>query len=102
MARLIDTQSLPELPSQITLSPGDVLVLQASGGYVQTGDDVLEMLGAYQPGLLQAAGTVLSPMGAPGTVLLRALQPGQATVNVVMGDPWFSPETHTLGVIVEV
>ncbi|WP_324670564.1 hypothetical protein [Hymenobacter sp. GOD-10R] len=101
MPRIIDTQSLPELPSQITLNPGDVLVLQASGGHVQTGDDVMEMLGAYLPGVLHAEGTVLTPMGAPSTVLFRAIQPGQATIDVVTGDPWFDSTTKILTITVE-
>jgi hypothetical protein len=44
---------------------------------------------------------VLSPMGAPGTVLFRAKAPGPAVIDVVTGDPWQSHTTWSVNVRVE-
>lgn len=98
MARLIETQSLPDLPSPIRISSGDVLMFSASGGRIQAGSEVLELLGSFVPGLLQEAGEIVSPMGAPGTVMFRARGPGQATIQVITGDPWYGSTTQTLEV----
>jgi hypothetical protein len=93
VARLVDAQNLAELPAHLTLNLGDVLVLPASGARVQRGADVLEVLGAYIPGLVHEDGRVLAPMGAPNTVLIRASQVGSATILVMTGDPWHGPPT---------
>jgi len=102
MARLIETQSSPELPSPITLSPGDVLVLSGSGGHVRAGEGIVEFLGAFLPGTLHSNGSILAPMGSPDTVLVRALQPGQAVIEIVLGSPWHSTTSRTFEVKVEV
>ncbi|GGF08527.1 hypothetical protein [Hymenobacter cavernae] len=101
MARLIEAQSLPALPEQITLSVGDLLIFQASGGRVQLGAEAVELLGAFVPSLLHESGSVLAPMGAPNNVLFRALSAGRASIDVIIGDPWYGSTSKTIRVLVE-
>jgi hypothetical protein len=101
MGRLIEVQDAPSAPSSLPLQVGDVLLFKATGGHVQSGEDVVEMLGTYLPALLGDNGEILTPMGAPNTVLFRVLRPGRAMINVVSGDPWHAPQTTTLGITVE-
>jgi hypothetical protein len=102
MARLIEVQNPQGVSSNLALQVGDVLLFNATGGHIQSGDDVVEMLGAFRPAILGDNGEILTPMGAPNTVLFRALRPGQATIDVVHGDPWHAPQTTTLGITVKV
>jgi len=101
MGRLIEVQNAPGLPSSLTLRVGDVLRFNATGGHVQSGHDVIEMLGAFLPAVLGDNGDLLTPMGAPNTVLFRALKAGQATIDIVTGDPWRAHQTTTLGIVIE-
>ena len=101
MGRLIEIQQVQDAPSSLALEVGDVVLFKASGGHVQSGAGVVEMLGAFLSAILGDNGTILTPMGAPNTVLFRALRPGRATIDVVTGDPWQAPQTTTLGIIVE-
>ncbi|HEX8350315.1 MAG TPA: hypothetical protein VF598_10165 [Hymenobacter sp.] len=100
MARLIEMENLLDLPARVRLEVGDVLLFPASGGRVQNGTESLAFLGAFLPGLLQPGGEILSPMGAPNTVLFHAHSRGQATIAVMAGDPWQDPITKILEVIV--
>ncbi|MDT3444298.1 MULTISPECIES: hypothetical protein [unclassified Pseudofrankia] len=100
MSRLIEAQPAalnPALP--VTLQVGDVLRLAASGGRVREGSSV-ELLGIFTEGLVGTDGTVLTPLGAPNTVLFRARVPGQSTVDVVTGDPWRSTRSNSVTVVV--
>ena len=100
MGRLIEVQTALGVPSSLSLHVGDVLLFKATGGHVQSGD-VVEMLGAFLQAILGDNGHILTPMGAPNTVLFRALRPGRATIDVVTGDPWHAAQTTTLGLTVE-
>jgi hypothetical protein len=101
MGRLVDVRDAQRLPSQLTLQPGDVLLCAATGGHVLAGEDVVEMIGAFLPAVLGEHGQVLTPMGAPNTVLFRALRPGLAKIDVITGDPWRDVRTTTLTLTVE-
>ncbi|SRR5260370_19558348 len=101
MGRLIEVQNAQSAPSSLALQVGDVLLFHATGGHVPSGDDVVEMLGAFLPASLGDNGKILTPMGAPNTVLFRALRPGRAMIDVVTGDPWHAPQTTSLGITVE-
>jgi hypothetical protein len=94
MARLIEVQAAQALPASFTLEPGDLLLFQASGGHLLAGAGVVELLGAFLPGTMAPGGAIVSPMGAPNTVLFLARQPGQARIGVVRGDPWSRPEAQ--------
>ena len=100
MGRLIEVQQAQELPPRLTLQVGDMLVCGATGGHVHAGTDVIELLGPFVPGILGDTGQIMSPMGAPNTVLFLARRPGQATIDVVTGDPWRAPQTTTVDLTV--
>jgi hypothetical protein len=101
MGRLIEVQDARTCPSPLTVHTGDVLQFQATGGHVRSGGEVVEMLGPLLSAVLGDDGNILTPMGAPNTVLLRAHRPGQATIDVVTGDPWHAPQTIILDITVE-
>lgn len=101
MSRLIEVQPVaPDLPADLTVGVGDVLRFAASGGRVRNGTAV-EVLGIFIESVLGTDGRVLAPMGPPNAVLFRARQPGQSAIDVVTGDPWHSPATRSMTVIVE-
>jgi hypothetical protein len=66
---------------------GDLLMLGASGGRLLEGGAAVELAGIFSPSALSDDGRVLSPAGPPTTVLFRALQSGQARVEVIRGHP---------------
>jgi hypothetical protein len=88
MARLIEVQHAGALPSPLPVAPGDVLLVSATGAHLLSGGDVLELLGPLRSSVLADDGRILSPEGPPNTLLLRALRPGTAAVEIVSGDPW--------------
>ncbi|WP_020104942.1 hypothetical protein [Nocardia sp. 348MFTsu5.1] len=101
MSRLIDIQpGLQELPTELVVGVGDVLRFAATGGHLRSGTAV-ELIGILAECVLGTDGSVVSPMGAPNTVLFRATAPGNAVIDVVTGDPWRSPVTHRLEIRVE-
>jgi hypothetical protein len=101
MGRLIEVQLEQGLPPRLTISVGDVLAFGSSGGHVQSGKDVLEILGPFLPAVLGVNGQIVSPMGAPNTVWFLARRPGHARIDVVTGDPWHAPQTTTMDITVE-
>jgi len=101
MGRLVDIRpDEGELPAELVLSVGDVVRFAATGGRVSSGTAV-ELLGILYESVVGTDGSVLTPMGAPGTVLVRAAVPGRAVVDVVTGDPFGSPVTRTVAVRVD-
>ncbi|MBL1202442.1 MAG: hypothetical protein FWK04_26080 [Nostoc sp. GBBB01] len=101
MGRLIELQNVQALPSSLTIRVGDVLMFGATGGHVQSGANVVEILGPFSPGLLGDNSEILSPMGAPNAIMFLARHPGRAIIDVVTGDPWYSSQTTTLEMIIE-
>lgn len=101
MGRLIEVQHTQALPPSLTLRVGDLLIFAATGGHVQSGADVVEILGPFLPGLLGDNGEILSPMGAPNAVMFLARRLGRATIKVVTGDPWYTSEITVLDIIVK-
>lgn len=99
MAQLIEAG--PPLPSQIHLTTGDVLLVKASGGHLRSGFEAVEMLGVFSPAILRPDGSPLSPMGSPNTVLFLAKEQGRAAIDVVTGDPFFSPQTVEVELVVD-
>lgn len=101
MSRYIDVRPEEEgLPDQLVLSVDDVVRVAATGGRVLSGAAV-ELVGILTESVVGTDGTVVTPMGVPGTVLLRAREPGEAVVEVVTGDPFRSSVTRTVAVRVE-
>ena len=58
MARLIEVQNPQGVSSSLALQVGDVLLFNATGGHIQSGDDVVEMLGAFLPAILGDNGEI--------------------------------------------
>lgn len=101
VSRLIDIQPiLQDLPAELLVDVGDVLRFAATGAHLRAGT-ALELIGILNDSVLGTDGRVISPTGAPGTVLLRAVKPGWTMLEVVTGDPWQAPITWTLKVLVE-
>jgi hypothetical protein len=101
VSRLIEIQpTLQRLPAELTIIAGDLLRFAASGGHVREGTAV-RVLGVYTPAVLGTDGVVVAPTGAPNTIMFQALWPGRALIDVVSGDPWHSPTTSRVAVVVE-
>ena len=80
---------------------GDFLMFGASGGRLLEGEKTAELLGVFSTSVPSDDGRVLSPAGPPTTVFFRALQSGQARVEVIRGDPWQgTPQRHQVTIAV--
>jgi len=80
---------------------GDVLMFAATGGRLLEGGTTVELLGVFSTGVLSDDGRVLSPVGPPTTALFRALQSGQARIEVIRGDPWQgTPRRQQIAIVV--
>ena len=101
MGRLIEVQLAPDGPTRLTVVTGDLLQFAASGGHVRSGERCIEMLGPFRSAVVAINDEVLAPMGAPNVVLFVARQPGRAAIDVVTGDPWHSPETREIEIVVQ-
>jgi hypothetical protein len=101
MDRLIEVQQAQACPASLTINVGDVLAFAATGGHVQSGANVLELLGPFLPAIMGDHGEILSPMGGPNAVWFLARRSGRARIDVVTGDPWQTPETTILDITVE-
>lgn len=101
MSRLIGIQpSQQDLPAELLVEVGDVLQFSATGGHIREGTSV-KLIGILTDSVLGTNGRVLSPMGAPGTVLFLASSPGSTVIGIVTGDPGRSSTSRSLKVLVE-
>jgi hypothetical protein len=100
MARLIEIEHVQKVHSNLTLEVGDVVLFKATGGHVQSGAEAVEMVGMFNPAVVGDNGRIFSPLGAPNTVLFRALRAGMAVVDVVTGDPWGPRQVTVLNITV--
>ena len=96
MGRLIEIEPAQDLPPSLNICVGDLLKFWASGGRVESGAEVCEMLGPFLTSVVGTNDELLSPSGAPNVVLFLARRPGQATIDIVTGDPWHATQTTTL------
>lgn len=96
MGRLIELQPVPARQSQLTVSVGDVLLVAAFGVVVQSGAAAIEVLGPLTSGVAGVNGELLSPAGAPNTLLIVARKPGRSVLSFKVGDPWRAPQTGIL------
>lgn len=101
MSRLIEIETLVDLPGELEIAVGDLLAFPATGGRVTSGAGVIAMLGAFVPGTLTAGGRVVAPVGAPGTVVVLARGPGRARLELMAGDPWRAPTTTVVSLRVD-
>lgn len=100
MAVLIDVDNVETLTSPVTLQQGDMLSLKASGGHINSGTEIVGFFGPFVSGFMRSNGEVLSPEGAPGTLLVFARQPGRAVIEVFTGDPWYGAVSTVLEIMV--
>ena len=100
MGRLIEVEDARTCPSPLVVQAGDVLLFHASGGHVRSGADVVDLLPPLVSAVVGTNGRVLTPAGPPNTVLVRVHRSGQATIDVITGDPWHAPKTTTLSITV--
>jgi hypothetical protein len=100
MARLIDLGAPAGWPSALTVRAGDVIVLGAGGANISVASDAVEVLGPFVPAVLGDNGEILSPMGAPGTVVVVARRPGMAVLELFVGDPWRGSHSKTIEITV--
>lgn len=100
MSRLIEIEQPRELRAGLTLEVGDVLKVWATGGRVASGAGVVELLGPLLTSVVGTNGEVLAPAGGPNVLLLRALSPGRAAVDLFTGDPWGDAQTQKLEITV--
>lgn len=101
MGRFLDVRPDDEgLPAELVLAVGDVVRVAATGGAVRSGTGV-ELLGILTDAVVGIDGSVVTPLGPPGVVLLRAREPGPALVDLVSGDPFREPFARTLAIRVE-
>lgn len=101
MRRLIEVKHTEALPQSLTIKEGDLLVISATGGRLQADTEAIEIIGPFISGVVGDNSEIFSPMGAPNRVALLARRPGRATIDLITGDPWRSPKTTTIELIVE-
>lgn len=94
LPRLVEIQACQDLPPVLHVQVGDLLMFGASGGRLLEGGTAVELAGIFSTSVLSDDGRVLSPDGPPTTVLFRAIQSGQARIEVVRGDPWQATPPH--------
>lgn len=99
MGRLIEVPHIGDLPAELIVQVGDLLLFRATGGRVQSGAG-LANLGSFVAGAMTSDGRVVSALGAPNATLFHALEPGRALIDLFTGDPWREPRRTT--VVVEV
>jgi hypothetical protein len=101
LAHLVEIQACQELPPVLHVRVGDVLMFGATGGRLLEGGTTVELLGVFSTSVLSDDGRVLSPVGPPTTALFRALQSGQARIEVITGDPWqATPRRQQIAIVV--
>jgi hypothetical protein len=100
VGRQIEIPDLDAAPKSLTIEVGDLLVFGGTGGHVRSGSAVLEMLGAFLPGVVTEKGQILSPTGFPNSVVFLARHPGQVLIDIVTGDPFRAPQTTQFQIIV--
>ena len=101
MGRLIEVVNPQERQSPLKVGASGVLLFRASGGQVLSGSCVVELIGPLLEAVVGMDGAIVAPMGAPNVVLFRALQSGEAVIEVFTGDPWQAPKATQLRLTVE-
>jgi hypothetical protein len=96
MGRLIEFQPAEVRDFQLIINVGDVLVVGAFGVQVRSGADAVEVVGPLVQGVISDNDQLLSPLGAPNTLLIIARAPGRSVLNLKLGDPFHSPRNSVL------
>lgn len=101
MARLIEVQDVRMCPSRLAIYSGDVLIFKALGGHIQSGDDVVELLGPFLPAVLGDNGNIFAPEGFPNTVMISARRSGRALIELFTGEHLHTPRRTTLDITID-
>jgi|SRR4051812_13626018 len=101
MGRIIEVDDITALPDSIAVGRADVLILKVTGAQVTIGSHLLEMIGPLIPGVIAGNGQIISPEGAPNTIVLVARQSGEAQIQVATGNPFYTSGTKVIKVCVE-
>lgn len=83
MARLVEIGVDP--PRSLSLQPGDMLNVSASGGLVESGEGVVEAIGPFVPATIGLDGRLIGPETPPTNFLFLAVRPGRARLAVFSG-----------------
>jgi hypothetical protein len=97
MGRLIEVRRVVDLPAELVVQVGDLLLFRATGGCVESGAG-LTNLGSFVAGSLTGDGQVLAAAGAPDATLFHASEPGSVLIELFTGDPWREPRRTTVAV----
>jgi hypothetical protein len=101
LARLVEIQAGQDLPPVLHVQVGDLLMFGASGGRLLDGGTTVELLGVFSTSVVSDDGRVLSPVEPPTSALFRAIQSGQARIEVIRGDPWqTTPQRQEIAIVV--
>ena len=100
MPRLIELGDPARHAGGLTLEAGDVVIAAASGGFVSPDDGPLAPPMILTRGAIGTDGTILTPMGPPGTVLFHARAPGSGVMTIVTGDPFGVSRRSEIAVMV--
>jgi hypothetical protein len=100
MGRLIEVRRVIDLPAELVVQVGDLLLFRATGGRVQSGSAVAN-LDSFVAGTLTGDGRVLAAAGAPDATLFHASEPGRVLIELFTGDPWHEPRRTTVAVEVQ-
>ena len=101
MARFIEVQRRDKFPALLAARVGDVLVFHATGAQIIEGAAAIEVLGPFVMALLGEDGQVVTPTGSPNAVLARAAAPGQAMLELFIGQPFHSRKTTTIALQID-
>lgn len=101
MPSLIEIDGAADLPRRLQLRRADVVRLWATGARLEAGrGDVIQVLGPFTPAIATPDGVVVAPAAPPNTFLLVAHAPGEASIDVVIGDPWGSRREGRFWIVV--
>jgi hypothetical protein len=101
MTRLVEIDDPAACGPALSVKVGDLLVFAASGGRADTSSKAVLLLGMFVRSVVGTNGTVVAPIEPPNAIIFLAHSMGQATIDVISGEPFGTATTTTLTVIVE-
>jgi hypothetical protein len=101
MTRLVEIDDAAACTPALSVKVGDLLVFAASGGRADTSSNAVDLLGVFVRAVVGTNGRVVVPIGPPNAVAFLTQHRGQATIDVIGGEPFGAATITTLTVIVE-
>jgi hypothetical protein len=98
MPRLIQITDVASVVSPLTVAPGDLLQVAASGALIH--GVTIELLGIFIEAVVGTDGLIHVPQGLPNVVVLRAVAVGGSSVEIVGASEPGQPRTEHLDIIV--